>query len=154
MSTMVLSGTQSCDPQTVPQAFTANGWNGVRSYACGVVTFQLSFDWPNPIGATDVSFTATLQGQVTSSLAVNGTAIAADASSTDSSGASCAFYNGGAASVAPAINQCWNTPLAAAPHVARGKLSGPLSLVLTTGPACAPDCSHGTGMNVQKLFVR
>jgi hypothetical protein len=153
-TTTVLSGTQGCEASTVPQPFTAHGWHGLRSYACGNVTFKLAVLWPNTIGATDVMFVATLQGEVTRSAVVNGTPVTAAATVTASGGAACAFYNGNGQTVTPALNTCWQTSLASTPQVATGVVSGDLLLELTTGPACAPDCFHGTGMNLQRLFVR
>ena len=152
--TTVVSGTQTCSPDTVPQPITANGWNGVRSYACGTVTFTLAVTWPNAIGATDVMIAATLQGQDTHALAIGGTPIAAAAASTDPGGASCEFYNSTAAAPVPGENACYQTVANAPPQVATGALTGDLALAITTGAACDPDCSHGTGMTLAQLFVR
>lgn len=153
-STAVLSGTQSCESSTVPTDFVANGWHGIRSYACGVVTFSLTLAWPNTIGATDVMFESVLQGETTRTLTVNGTAIAPNATGTDAGGATCVFYNAPGATASPATNGCYTTYLDVAPVVLTTAFTGDLSLVISTGPACAPTCSHGTGMNIQKLFVR
>jgi hypothetical protein len=153
-STVVLSGTQSCEAATVPQPFVANGWRGLLAYACGVVTFELSLAWTNSIAATDVMFIATLQGETTRTVTVDGTAASANATATDAGGATCAFYNSTASAVSPALNGCFQTSLAAPPRVSAGVVSGDLAFVITTGPACAPSCQHGTGMNIQKLFVR
>jgi hypothetical protein len=154
MSTTVLSGTQSCETSTVPSYFDANGYNGIRSYACGVVTFRLDIAWTNTLAATDVMFVATLQGESTRTVELNGTSIAADATALDGGGATCAFYNGTAATTSPALNQCYTTSLNAAPHVVTSGLTGNLALAITTGPACSPSCNHGTGMNISRLFVR
>jgi len=138
----------------VPQPAIVNNWNGLQSYACGDVTFKLSIAWPNPIGAKDVMFIATLQGEVTRTLTINGNAVPSDASSKDVGNATCVFYNGTAKSVVPNNNGCWSLALAEPPHVYKNAVNGALLVELTTGRACTPDCQHGTGMNLQKLFVR
>jgi hypothetical protein len=153
-TTAVISGTQTCEASTVPADFVANGWHGLRSYACGVVTFSMTLGWVNTIGATDVMFIATLQGETTRTLTVNGTSISPNATGTDAGGATCVFYNAPGTSASPATNGCYTTYLDVAPVELTSAFTGDLSLVISTGPACAPSCSHGTGMNIQKVFVR
>jgi hypothetical protein len=153
-ATETLSGTQGCEELTVPTEFVANGWHGLRSYACGVVTFELALTWANPIGATDVMFVATLQGEQTRTLTINGAAIAPNASTADPYGATCVFYNATGTAQAHDVNGCHALYSTASPRIVTGALSGTFELVMTTGPACAPTCNHGTGMNIQKLFVR
>lgn len=153
-SAATLTGTHTCESLTVPTAFAANGWNGLRSYACGNVTFALTLQWANTLDATDVMFVAALQGEVTRMLTINGTSVAANATSTDAGGATCAFYNATGATASPAVNGCYETYLDAPPRVLADAFTGDLEIVVTTGPGCAPSCNHGTGMNIQKLFVR
>jgi hypothetical protein len=153
-ATESVSGMQSCEQLTVPTAFVANGWHGLRSYACGVVTFDLALTWANPIAATEVMFIATLQGESTRTLTINGNAIAPSASTTDPAGATCVFYNATNTALAHDVNACHGLYSTEPPRIITGALSGMFELVITTGPACAPTCNHGTGMNIQKLFVR
>jgi hypothetical protein len=153
-TTNVLSGTQTCGVSSVPTPFNANGWHGLTSYACGNVTLELALTWPNAIAATEVMLVATLQGESTRTLTINGTAVTASATGTDAGGATCAFYNATNMSASPALNACYTTYLDAPPRIVKGLLSGDLALTIRTGPSCAPTCSHGTGMNIQRLFVR
>ncbi|MFN0246850.1 MAG: fibrinogen-like YCDxxxxGGGW domain-containing protein [Kofleriaceae bacterium] len=149
----VLSGTQSCGP-TVGEAIMANGWHGIRSYACGSVTFSLSLSWENTLAATDVMFVAALQGEAVRTLSVEGAVLSPNATSLDPGNATCAFYNASGQTAALGLNTCWTTVVDTPPRIERDAIVGDLSIELTTGPACAPSCEHGTGMNVYRLFVR
>jgi hypothetical protein len=151
-STKVLSGTQTCSAGTIPKEFSANGWNGYLSYACGNVTFSLILDWKNTLAAKDLMFIATLQGQATRKLTIDG--VNAPYTGFSNAYMKCAFWNGPGKYTAPAQNMCWKTSLDVAPKVYLGKVGANLNITMTTGPACSPDCKHGAGMNIQKLFVR
>ena len=149
-SATALSGTGSCPPTN--SITSGNGWYAVRGYACGVFTGQFNQMWSNDIGATDVMFTAALQGQQTRTLSINGTNIPYDAFS--NAYMKCAFWNGTGASSSPGTNSCHDTMLNVPPHVYNNQFSGNLTIQVVTGVACYPDCYHGTGYNIQKLFVR
>ena len=149
-SAVALSGSGSCPPTT--QIVDANGYYGIHGYACGNFTAKWTIGWTNILGADDVMFIATLQGQSIRTLTVNGSNMPYDAFS--DAYMKCAFWNGTGASVNPGTNQCHNTYLTAPPHVYRDSFSNDLVLQMVTGPACSPDCRYGTGFNVQKLFVR
>jgi hypothetical protein len=153
-SGMAVGGTtNSCT--SPPSEIVQHGWRGLAFYSCGDTSARLSIAWPNPVGATDAMFIATAEGQ-TATFVVGSTTIAATGSTTDGAGATCRFWNGSAATATPGTNQCFTTYLDAAPAVQVGTVGGPFpfTLEITAGPACAPTCSYGAGMNVQKLFVR
>jgi large repetitive protein len=146
----VVSGTGSCHPNIgFPDG---EGWYAAHGYACGIYTARYTLSWINGLGATDVMFTAALQGQETHTLTLNGSSVAYDAFS--NAYMKCAFWNASASSASPATNECHETYLDAEPQIYNGQLSGDLSIVATTGASCSPDCSHGAGFNVQKLAVR
>ena len=136
---------------------TGNGWFAFHGYTCSLVAgnfwnVQFNQTWINDIGATDVMFTAALQGQQIHTLQINGTNIPYDAF--DNSYMKCAFWNGSSASISPATNQCHSTMLNVDPKVYNNQFSGNLNIQVVTGSPCSPDCQHGTGYNIQKLFVR
>ena len=95
---------------------------------------------------------AALQGQQTRTLAINGTNISYDAFS--NAYMKCAFWNASGTSTSPGTNQCHSTYLNVDPHVYNNQFSGNLNIQIVTGVSCSPDCQHGTGYNIQKLFVR
>lgn len=146
----LLSGTQTCT--TTPAYFVANKWNGIRAYACGYATIKVSVSWSNILGATDVMFIAALQGETQHELSINGQKVLHDAFT--SGYMKCFFWNSTATSATPKPNQCWSTSLDALPHVYKKKYTGNLTIDMVTGPSCLPSCQYGTGMNIQKLFVR
>ena len=145
-----LSGAGTCYPTNGIDY--GNGWYAIRGYACGNFTGQFNHYWTNDIGATDIMFTAALQGQQTRTLSINGTNIPYDAFS--NAYMKCAFWNGTGASAGPGTNQCHSSKIDVAPHVYNNQFSGNLDIQVVTGVACSPDCYHGTGYNIQKLFVR
>ncbi len=145
-----LSGTGSCPPAT--GIVDANDFYGVHGYACGNFTAKWTIAWTNVLGAKDVMFIATLQGQSIRTLSVDGSNIPYDAFS--DAYMKCAFWNGTGASANPGQNQCHDTYLTAPPHVYPDSFVDDLSIEMVTGPACSPDCRYGTGFNMQKLFVR
>ena len=49
---------------------------------------------------------------------------------------------------------CHETMLDIAPHVYNNQFSGNLTIQIVTGVGLLSDCFHGTGYNMQKLFVR
>ena len=149
-SSTALSGTGSCPPNI--NINLLNDLYTLKGYACGVFTSQYTISWQNTIGATDVMFTAALQGQQTHTLVVNGTNVTYDAFS--NAYMKCAFWNGSATSTSPDVNQCHSTVLNEPPSVHNDMFSGNLSINITVGASCSPDCYHGAGFNVQKLFVR
>lgn len=144
-------GSGTCPP-TTSEIQTSIGWHAVQGYACGTFIAAFSINWTNDLGATDVMFTAALQGVSTRVLRINGANVAADA--TSGGAAPCGYYNGTGVSLVPGVNQCHQTYLDEPAHMAVGQLSGNLSLQIITGRGCEPSCSYGTGMNVQKLMVR
>jgi hypothetical protein len=146
-----VSGTSSCEGP--PVELVQNGWRGLALYRCGDGSPRLTVTWPNPVGATDVMFIATTQGQ-SQVLRVNGTQISASGSTTDGVGALCGFWNGDGATVHPGTNACASTYLDAPALRRPGAISGAFTLDITSGPSCAPNCNYGAGMNLQKLFVR
>jgi len=147
-----VGGTQtSCTPS--PSEIIAHGWRGLEFYRCGDVSARLTVTWPNPVGATEVMFIATAEGQ-NQSLLINSTAISASGSTTDTAGARCGFWNGSGATATPTTNLCYHTYLDAPALLKPGTISGALTFEITAGPACSPTCSYGAGMNLQKLLVR
>ena len=145
-----LSGTQGC--KTNPAFFVANNWNGIHAYACGDAVIKVSVSWTNTLGATDVMFIATLQGEKQYEVSINGKKTPHDASSNGYM--KCFFWNANGKSSTPKLNQCWSTALDAQPHVYKNAIKGNLTIDAVTGPGCLPSCLYGTGMNIQKLFVR
>ena len=65
-----LSGAGTCYPTNGIDY--GNGWYAIRGYACGNFTGQFNHYWTNDIAATDIMFTAALQGQQTRTLSING----------------------------------------------------------------------------------
>ena len=145
-----LSGSGSCYPSN--SVSSGNGLYSIRGYACGNYTGQFNRMWANDIGATDIMFTAALQGQQTRTLSINGSNIPYDTFS--NAYMNCAFWNGVGAVSSPGTNLCHETMLNVAPHVYNNQFSGNLTIEIVTGEGCSPDCQHGTGYNMQKLFVR
>lgn len=130
---------------------TVPGWHTILAYLCGTATIALTISSTFP--ASDVMFLATIQGQITHAITVNGTDIPPDTST----GAymQCVFWNSSSELAYPETNECWRTTLDSAPHLELGVLRGEeLTMSLSSGPSCSPDCLHGTGMNVARLFVR
>jgi len=136
-----------------PAEVVQNAWRGLYFYQCGMSSARLTITWPNPVGATDVMFIATIEGQ-SQLLSVNGTQIAASGSTVDVNSALCAFWNGDGATASPTTNGCASTYLDAPALRRPGVISGAFTLDITSGPSCSPNCNYGTGMNLQKLFVR
>ena len=66
----------------------------------------------------------------------------------------CAFWNGRGASSSLSTNGCFEAYLDVAPPVYNNQLSGDLYLEITTVVSFSLGCCHGTGDNIQKLFVR
>lgn len=153
-----LSGTQSCGPP-VPAQFlagdaTSRGWS---IYGCGDVALRLAVDWMNSLGARDVAFRATVQGQTFHRVAVAGSVVANTAVYKDTSGAFCYFWNkGGVSAPATAMNSCYKLSPTAPPLVVPGALAGgkALGFEILTGPSCSPTCQYGTGANVVQIMVR
>jgi hypothetical protein len=143
--------TNSCTAP--PGEIIQHGWRGLNLFRCGDTSAQLAVNWPNPVGATDVMFIATAQGQ-NLTLTIDDTTITASGSTTDAAGARCGFWNGSGATAATTANGCWVTYLNAPPLLAQGTISSALTFEITAGPACAPTCVYGVGMNLQKLLVR
>jgi hypothetical protein len=138
-----------------PSVVARNGWYGYQYYRCGDISARMTITWPNPLAATDVMFVSTVQGNTGVAIAVNGTAVAAAGNTTNGTGGICSFWNASAVTSTPATNACWSTYLDEPPVIQNGIVAGqPLTVELTAGPACVPDCNYGSGANIQKLFVR
>ncbi len=181
-SAMGGSGCQSVGiTETGPGGTCATStWNGYWAKTCGY-DYTVTFKWPagsvstNPLGADEVMFEAAVQtpDEEPRSITVNNMTITADAEDTMDVPTQCSFWNGFGMSQnrtgGPCNNGCaacttgyWCIDTcydASPPHVVQGPLlSGQqLSIVATLGPnmtTCAPDCCTGTGMYLQKVFVR
>jgi hypothetical protein len=137
-----------------PVVVTRNGWYGHQYYRCGDISARMTITWPNPIAATDVMFVATVQGNSGVTVLVNAANAAAAGNTTNGEGAICSFWNASAATVTPGTNACFSTTLDEPPAMFVDLVSGALVVELTAGPACSPTCAYGSGMNIQKLFVR
>ena len=149
-SSQALSGAGSCHPSiSFPQG---NGRYAARGYACGNYTGRYTLTWVNDLEATDVMFIAALQGQQVHTLTLNGTSIGYSAFS--NAYMKCAFWNASATSASPGTNGCFETYLDVQPSIYNGYLSGNLTMIVTTGEACSPDCQHGAGFNIPRLAVR
>jgi hypothetical protein len=152
ISRTVLSGTGTCNGEP---SFTssANGFYRAHGYACGDHKIRWNIDWPNILDASDIRFTATLQGQQVQTLVLNGENL--PYSGFSNAYMKCAFWNAVGALTSPGTNQCSNTSLDVSPAVYHDRLHGSdLTIRITTGYAASPDSDHGTGFNLQKLFVR
>ena len=146
----VVSGSSGGCPGE-PRIVSEGDWRVVRGYVCGSAVLRMTLTWDGE--GTDVMFLATVQGQETHTVTVNGVDIPPDAET----GAymQCSFWNGEDERVYPEENECWSTVLDAAPHVELDVLGEDgLALELSAGPSCSPDCLHGAGMNITRLFVR
>ena len=153
--TTELSGSQTCTSPPPVQPSQFNGWNGLKAYACGNITFKLTLTWANPIKATDVLVLAVAQGDTTHALVVNGNALGPDA---HDAGSNCFAWDANM-SAPSAGTSCWQGALAAPPHAYTGKISGALLLELSTGPAgMGPNNmtsgAYGTGVSLQQILVR
>ena len=120
---------------------SGNGWYALKRYACGVYMSEFNRAWSNDIGATDIMFTAALQGQDTRTLSINGVDIPYDAFS--NAYMKCAFWNGTSASTSPGTNGCYNTMLNVAPHIYNNLFSGNLDIQIITGRSCFPTVNMG-----------
>ena len=131
---------------------SGNGWYAVQGFLCSIAGgqsyAQFNQSWFNDIGATDIMFTAALQGSQMHTLSINGTSITYDVYS------NCAFWNGAGAAVSPGVNQCYSTMLNVEPHIYNDQFSGNLNIEVVTGFSCYPNCQYGVRYNMQKLFVR
>jgi hypothetical protein len=149
--------TNSCT--SPPSEFVHGAWRGLVYLVCGDVDGALQITWPElasatPVSFTDVMFAAVVQGQ-TQQVTVNGIAVPPSGSTVDEAGAICGFWNASQATAMPAADACATTFLDAAPLILTGTApSHALMVSLTTGPACAPTCDYGVGMNIQQLLVR
>lgn len=138
--------------ESIPRLFIVDGWRGVRVYVSNNATVRLTLR-SSGFSATDVMFLATIQGQERHTVVVNEIDVPPDAL-TDAY-MQCAFWNSDGDLAYPEANECWSTTLDAAPHMELGVLNGDtMELILEAGPSCSPDCLHGTGLNVTRLFVR
>ena len=145
----VTPGLGSCEG--VPAPFTTGDWRGVRAYSCGNDYISLDLTWDGE--GTDVMFLASVQGQETHTVTINGVDVPPDAQT--NAYMQCSFWNGEDERVFPEENECWSTSLDAEPHVELDVLGEVgLALELEAGPSCSPDCLHGAGMNITRLFVR
>ena len=146
----VVSGTDGgCAP--IPVITAVDGWRVMRGYVCGDNTIRMSLTWDGE--AEDVMFLATIQGQETSVIEVNGAVIEPDAET----GAymACAFWNDAEVLTYPEANECWSTTLDVSPHMEIDVLDDEgLVMEIEAGPSCSPDCRHGAGMNITRLSVR
>ena len=149
---VLLSGGEDC--LIVYQDGAANGFTVLGNYVCNTGTERWTLSLPDAFGSTDIMFVATLQGQSTHTLAINGTAVAPDAINTAHGW--CGFFNGDLTSLDPGVNGCHSTYLAASPRILPGALSGSagLTLFFQAGPACSPACTYGAGSSLQFLAIR
>jgi len=131
-----------------PALFDDGGWTGVAAYVCGRDSVELSFELPSHV--TDVMFVATVQGEETHAVRVGDADILPDAETGAAMGC---WYWGDGELVYPEENECWSTSRSATPRLVSG-VDGELVLTISAGPACAPDCSYGAGVNLSRLFVR
>jgi hypothetical protein len=116
-------------------------------------TNAYTLDWPNAFAASDLMFTASVQGELTHTLTVDGALIAADASS---SPGVCQFYSATGAGLPPGtpLSSCYSVWLTAPPAIHLGSFTGALTVVVTVGPGCSATTCHGSGFNLHHLFVR
>lgn len=148
----VLSGSDSCPGTSV--LVSHYGWYGVHFVRCGDMTIRTTLSWENDLGATDLMFTAVLEGYNTSTITADGIEIPEDAFTIDAGGGRCGFYNGTDSSVVPPVATCHDTVIDAAPAVHNGAFVGDVDLEITTGAACQPTCQYSTGHTIHKLFAR
>lgn len=150
----LIAGSDTCENGAQLELYS--GWYSIRGYSCGNGTERITLTWPNGVGAMDVMFTAQVQGYDVHTLTVDGVGIPHDAFD---AGSLCRFWNGTGASTNPGVNMCPFTALDVAPRIENDAFSGTLTIELTSGesytdPNGNPSGQWGTGMNIQKLFVR
>ena len=152
ISRTVISGSGGCN-QPPDISSSTNGYYRAVGYACGNHTIEWRINWANVLDATDIRFTAALQGQHVRNLSLSGVSLAPDAVS--DAYMKCSFWNGTSVSADPPRNACHITSLNEPARVYSNVIVGrDVALSMVTGPGCLPDCQHGTGFNLQKLFVR
>jgi len=155
-------GINSCGEAVTYQKRKNDRFWTATTYACGNTDVRTRVHFPNWLGATELAFSAAVQGQAFGKLSVNGKLQKPFHKYT--SPQICKYYGASTAATKlptqPGVNGCWNQDLRGVkPKVVsvaekEGKAPSSINLQIHSGYACQPSCAFGTGHSIRRLMVR
>jgi hypothetical protein len=162
ITTDAAKGINSCGEAVRYQKRQNDRFWTATTYACGNTDIRTRMHFPNWLKATELAFSAVVQGQSFAKLSVNGKV--QKAWHQHGSPQICKYY--GAASTTkkpaqPGTNLCYNQDLRGVkpmviPLSAGTDATAPtaINMVIHSGYACQPSCAFGTGSSIRRLMVR